>query len=763
MLDLKYNYETCCIFCGKCICKVAKKLVSEISKKSLDHLLQLCKSSCNQQIRARLTSDGVLKAKYHKKCYSKFTKNTKPNTSGSASSAVQLVDSTSTVALEHCDVHSDMSIDDVPLSQTIECLSIADEHARMFGNRSPITLEHCEEDSDSDMSIDDVPLCQRIARQPIVCSSTAVEDDSMSIECGNCKRIEQEDWPLVITFIAGTETIRLRLSFCNLPKTTSGHHLCELCRQYLTGDNSCNSWSCAWPSVIASILIRPKYANIRKDVWNMLPAVHQESYINIAASVGLECGWSVFDEATKKLADYKKHVESGQICDFITAMTNNAFPCVKCPAGCFAYLDECQPVSLNHYLKMKFNISFFKGDGRLFVGMRGDWPCSSLQLQTFAVQPTIIVEKNVGMAIMMCSAHRNGLPNSVLHVPKNPILGDVGFQIPDTSAAAILTPNVIRSGRMSKWTHSSHVAKAIGGYTGISTSTLALKVPRTVSDARLSGAECLAMSHRADIYHIARDRVVDDEDGLVDLQRALWYYEKYQKPTKCEEILALEGSTLVDVADCYVVNKNVNQRDVEENNNPFQQIKWFDWTIVMVHPHQLGGAQPVQLKKFFNWDKQPFNGPLLHTLVHCLPLRGVLATNNIAACHQMFLAKVMQYTKYCAGHTAKNVSGIPNAKTFNEIISMELSQLQLSPEMNFIESFVKLLSSMCTNVYAHRYVVGTDLNNLTVPTNNEVVLVYRTDAASRRSSRHDLINEFDGYHLCQVFGGKQLINDVFFR
>ena len=62
---------------------------------------------------------------------------------------------------------------------------------------------------------------------------------------------------------------------------------------------------------------------------------------------------------------------------------------------------------------------------------------------------------------------------------------DLGFQIPDTCAAAILTPNVIRAGRMGKWTNSSHVVTAIGGYTGISSSSIAEKYDSSFHDERL--------------------------------------------------------------------------------------------------------------------------------------------------------------------------------------------------------------------------------------------------------------------------------------
>jgi len=50
--------------------------------------------------------------------------------------------------------------------------------------------------------------------------------------------------------------------------------------------------------------------------------------------------------------------------------------------------------------------------------------------------------------LMYCEAHGKGLTDSFVHVPKNPITKDRGFQCTDTLAA-----DVIRAGRMGKCIH----------------------------------------------------------------------------------------------------------------------------------------------------------------------------------------------------------------------------------------------------------------------------------------------------------------------
>ena len=61
-------------------------------------------------------------------------------------------------------------------------------------------------------------------------------------------------------------------------------------------------------------------------------------------------------------------------------MEDFAFPSVKCPAGCFAFVDECSFLPFNHFLDWKFNLSFFGGDRTMLTGPRTDWPSYSVSI-----------------------------------------------------------------------------------------------------------------------------------------------------------------------------------------------------------------------------------------------------------------------------------------------------------------------------------------------------------------------------------------------
>jgi len=169
---------------------------------------------------------------------------------------------------------------------------------------------------------------------------------------------------------------------------------------------------------------------------------------------------------------------------------------------------------------------------------------------------------------MYCTSHGKGLQSSFVHVPKNPVLKDHGLQYADKCAAAVLTPNVIRAGKMGRWTNSTHVIKAVGGYTGISSSTLACDVNRTVLDERLAMAECLAMEHRPDVYNICRERFVENLSygGEMEFNRVLKNYDSfYYDALKPHVKDAMSGATYVNVADCFRIHEQMFRRDSKKD------------------------------------------------------------------------------------------------------------------------------------------------------------------------------------------------------
>jgi hypothetical protein len=305
---------------------------------------------------------------------------------------------------------------------------------------------------------------------------------------------------------------------------------------------------------------------MKNEFWKLLPSSYMQWWHIVAARENLDCtDCGLFDDKTSSLDRFKRESKTENVGVFISLMDDYAFPCVKCPAGCFADVYKCNIMTFNHFLCWKFNVSFFGGDKTMLVGARRDWPCASVQLEEFSVRPSLVVDTEVGLSVMYCDAHCN-LKRPFVHVPTNPILKDHGLQYPDNLAAAVLSPFVIREGRMSKWTNSTHVIKAVGGYSGISSSTLSCDVKRTFCDERLAMAQCLARNYRADIYHISRERYVEDitTDGEAEFTYIMnHYYKFYHDSVVTRADASISGATFIDVEDCFRIHNQMFQRDTK--------------------------------------------------------------------------------------------------------------------------------------------------------------------------------------------------------
>jgi len=578
-------------------------------------------------------------------------------------------------------------------------------------------------------------------------------------QCANCRRCETADCLLQLKTHRGAFIHRhIRL----LAAASGESTLCDLCMRYLTTKvKQSQLWCCAWPSVIAVLL--SKFANLRNDVWSILPPNHRTAWEVHANSVGLATELHVsshFEDFTEHAKRYTVLTTSGDIGDFMKAMSQFAFPCIRCPAGCFAYCDECSNVPFNHFLYWKFGIQYFKGDKKCFTGARNDWPISSTQLEVFKVKPGLIIDPQLGLCVMMCSRHGKGLFESIIHVPLNPVLRDIGLQFPDTTAAAILTPNCIRSGRMNRWTNSSHVVAAVGGYTGISSSSIAQKFDSAYQDERLSAANCLAMKHRSDTYYICQNRYADMPGGDEELQRELRNYEKKWKPSPLSKRAALDGASYIDVQSSFSINEHMYRRDTNltEDEKAGAHVEPWLLGLTFIHPTTDHGCQPVNLNSMYNVEKHALTGALLHLCIHCPALHDVLLC-AFEVQRQEYLMKLLRFVQYCAGQSA-NHSGIRNANECDQLTKSELTTRKISNSSKCV-LLVDLLKSLSSSISAEAFSVEENLSELSPADTTSIFIVYRP--AKCRLVRESLVMEFDQFHLVCVLCGPHLTDTVFFR
>ena len=794
MFDLKKN----CILCGKDVTKVKKSEVRTLTQelaqlKMLPYVLEEVRSIANHD----LISQG---AKYHRRCYAKYAKiNAESvNASVQSPSPSNQFDTVSSAA-----VPSPTGIDTTPLESTCvlidpaaeyipavdECLSnnyvpdvlqscgvietrlidlpnivINDDH--MDADDMEINQDGCHdvdmnsdvEDGNTQCDVDNVVMDVDVNADTNASINLVCVDLPSDIEkrCACCRRVENEQINLNLKLCSGKfKRRRFGLYSWRAERLV----LCYWCCNYLNGvvRSTSSQWRFAWAAAIASMLCKKEYEHIRKQLWDLLPESHRDSWSELATSVGLSCVLdeaSVFIDVTVDVNKFDSLTNSGVIADFIFAMDGYAFPQVRCPAGCYAYLDECSCVQFNHFLAWKLNVVVFNGDAKYFAGARLDWPMSVLELDNFRVWPSIVADEQYGLSVMLCRRHGNGLQKSIIHCPTNPVLGNIGFQFPDPSAAAILTPNIVTAGKMGRWNNSNHVVLAVGGYSGISSSSIAPKYDRCHLSRRLSEASCLAMVHRPEVLSTYIQRYADSKHLTACLEYELDHYERYGKPTVEEESASLCGSTFVQLSDSFAVNDRMFKRGTEGNVG---EIESYALSMIFVHPTDGFGSKPVDLSKYLNVCGS-VTGLLLEMLVHCACVHEAVV-RVFERSKDAFLRGLLSFVKCCAGQSRVKNGLFKNVKACDKATLAELANKQVTGN-NEGECVGKFLALLCDDVYCCALSVDTTdiVGCCNVPAVANVVICYRANSARRWTD--PILLENGEYHLMAVFCSN---DEYFFR
>lgn len=600
-------------------------------------------------------------------------------------------------------------------------------------------------------------MTERLCSQPFASASLpGVHKQASSVQnnkcdtCSNCLRRSTYDSRL--EFSTADSSRSKRRTFRLIAVKDSYVNVCSSCHAYLSSSvKTTNFWQHGWPSAIACLLTQAKYSNISKALCSQLPLRLRQSWSELGLSMDVSND-DAFEDFTPALDRYMHLTKSGRLDDFVSAMTEYAFPCVKCPAGCFAYIDECRPVPFHHYINWKFGLSVFNSKTAYLKGARSNWPVSSLELRKFFVRPGLILDKELGLSFLICKCHGKGLLNSVVHVPTNPVLGNVGLQFPDVSAAAVLTPNVIRAGRMGRWTNSNHVVAAVGGYGGISTSSLAVKYDSVIVDDRIAASSCLAMRQRSDIYYIYQQRSADVPGGVEDLKAMLNWYDRVVRPDSRKIQQSLEGSTYILVEDCFQVNQRMTKEDTdadEQQSNYNKRREFESLALIFAHPPDSFGRHPITLERLYDVAKQPTTGLFLRLLLHCpavyrLVLRGL--HNNSKG----FVVKLLRFVKYCAGET-RNLSGIRNGAAAEMLLRDEININKLSSR-DVCVARLSLLTSLGDGMSTLCVASGEDVLSMRVLHTVDVLFCYKA-LFTRRAVNDSILESFQNFSLRAVFTG----------
>jgi len=544
-----------------------------------------------------------------------------------------------------------------------------------------------------------------------------------------------------------------RYSNVTVAQCRKGVVLCADCRIFLnvTPSTSKDLWSYGYPSVLTYLLIN---SDVRHDLWRYLSSIQRISLAFLANDLDLSTDLdSVFVDYKRDVSLMESRMKSGVISDFLLIMRTTSFPCVKCPAGCFEYMEKCVAIPYKHFIAWKFSISIHKGEAEYFKGVRQDWPSSSIQLDKFHVNPGLIVNER-GLCVMLCESHGKGLLKRIIHVPMNPILKE-GLPYPDMNAAATLQPNVIRKGQMGAWTNSNHVVRAVGGYTGISSSSIAMKIDNAVKDERLAMSTALAMNHRPDITNIVQSQYCEIPEGSHELQHILRYYDSYCKPSDEVMKVCLESGSYVNAFDAFSFNRRINTRDTQEVSSGLEsrstkKVNLSSLMLTIVHPGNDYGHKPIRI---FDQSKQ--NTPVFarlfgEMLVHCPYLYSVMLDAVDVGNASSYTLKLAQFVKQCgdSGLNDRCKSLFKPAMAFEDLTRSELIDRGIRCNVSSW-AVSELLAELCPDdVFAHLITTSISISRVQYSSSAKVLMLYRQSTSKLRNGLPMCIGH---HHVLAVF------------
>ena len=473
---------------------------------------------------------------------------------------------------------------------------------------------------------------------------------------------------------------------------------------------------------------------------------------------------SYFKDFTSEVRLYKSLIESGDIHKFRVSQDKFPFPSVKCPAGCCIFVEEAGSIPFNHLIDLLFDMSIYGGDAKYLKGARSDWIDSRrIHLGKFLVIPGIIVNDD-GISVMLCKDHGKGLMQSIIHVPRHPILGDLGLPYVDTTSAAILNPNIIRAGRLSRWNSSSHVVNCLGGYTGLSTSTIAQRVDLCVTDQRLFETEFFAADHRPDVHHLLEKQYAERPNPGVSFDYCKNLFDTLYKPDDVKTSNCLMSGTVVHAEQAYSIHNQIFNRDSNENMDTDASEdhakQCMRLLFVIVHPPDQHGSPAIDCCTDCRLDKHRMTTTLLRLFIHSTAVHSIMFD---AFCSEAnpYLGKLMGFVKKCVATSVR----VNAAKCFRDCdeaeneTENELDRIDITSNRTS-ESVVRLLTAMSPdNILPCSISTSDELLNLAEDYDHRTLLVYRT---SSRLDRSNIPLQIGEHHLMAAFGTKDL-SEFYYR
>ena len=519
-------------------------------------------------------------------------------------------------------------------------------------------------------------------------------------DCSTCHRRHTEQYPIHLQPLTPPNNeayIRPR-QFGDRTGMAMGHLFCSECQNYFCPqrtDRSSGKWKDAWPAVLWTCFSRPGFA-APQIFMQFLPLSLRQSWLHqfphwTPAMQQASQSRPHFQDVTHDLHNFHTLIQSGQLAQILTALNTYCYPVVRCPVGCFMFIDDIfrdkvVSVPAKHYLPL-ISPSFkaFDANALYFQGARTDWttPYSDLD---WTASASLVMSDEHGLSVLMCSPTLHPPPTSNwLHVPTHPVLHNIAMNGTDILAPATVTGCQVRSGRTNAMNTSFPVYHQSGNSAGLSTFKLQSQTVDTSYDARAALAKGLVLSNRSDILHYAQ------QDTYLHWQapKLLSHYNEHPgQPTQQQITSHLSTGTFLHIEDAFSLSEAYNQAKAEPTANVAPagmappQPKPKDYPLINNRASPTGaGHTPYQIpaKEYTGQHiAQPLGHglySLLMLLMNCSPLyEAILKTVWQTPQNTQHLQDLLTAAQYLMRHNCQQRLPAPRRQALQTIRFLEAAQ-----------------------------------------------------------------------------------------
>ena len=382
--------------------------------------------------------------------------------------------------------------------------------------------------------------------------------------CDCCKRVSTIWYPLIFTQINSSDLIsKLKFRKYGVRMAGSNRVVCQTCLSYLTEKKPL--WRNAWPSVIYSLCFNTKLDTFRCFFYK-LPKQLQASWFYQRLLFRERHSVSpIFVDVTRDICEFKRLIGTYQAIDYKTCMNDYALPTVKCFCGSSEFIEEVGKIDLHHLLNYIDNsfMSFGASWRKKIRCIRSDYLDEFPKWLPFKCAPSIIVGSD-GLSIASCSSHKSGSSDNMVHVMRNPVVGNLSHNFADRLAPLASSIRGATTTKIGEFSNTFFLSKSVGNRKGVGSTTvhhnrnLAVK-----SDFILPGIENLFLGNRIDIKETLNS--VADEFHF-DLEKVGHFQCQLFDPKPATLLQSLKSASYIPISLVNTIKSLIDKQPLENED-----------------------------------------------------------------------------------------------------------------------------------------------------------------------------------------------------